>query len=328
MTDSNVSNILLMLLLAGIFVFNSNRDQKSVIIGCLVFLIVFMGKVSPQNNDYLVGALEKFSGREEKKIGIVPSTRDTLRVDEEEERRAFARHYIDSIAKAAHEKKASLSPGKKVGTVETLTVKPALPKANIHSEGYQFKDDTNTARKELLDLAKSDRHAYPDKKPGKLIALEQTANFFSTHPARIFTGYGTGKFSSKLAFKTTGLQFAGGYPKRFVYIDPEFKENHLELFSYFFSQHAQRHSVMNSPNSVYDQLLSEYGIIGLAAFFIFYLGFFVKKYKSLAYGKYLLILMAGFFFLDYWFEQLSVVAIFELLLFLNLKQKHAGETGN
>jgi hypothetical protein len=329
MTASNVSNILLVLLLIGIFIFNSNRDQKSVIVGCIVMLVIFMGKVSPQNNDYLVGALEKFTGRDDKKISVVAGRPDTFRIaGAEEERRALAKHYIDSIAKLAHDQKANITVEKKIRPVETLSVKPTLPKANIHSEGYQFKDDTNTARKELLDLTKTDGHQYPGKRPGKLIALDQTLNFFSVHPARIITGYGTGKFSSKLAFKTTGLQFAGGYPKRFVFVDPEFRENHLELFSYFFSQHAQRHSVMNSPNSVYDQLLSEYGLLGLAVFFIFYLGFFVKKFKALTYGRYLLIVMMGFFFLDYWFEQLSVVAIFEMLFFLNLKQQHGGETGN
>ena len=34
----------------------------------------------------------------------------------------------------------------------------------------------------------------------------------------------------------------------------------------------------------------------------------------------LLALLLGFFFMDYWFEQLSIVVLFELLLFLNLKE--------
>ena len=96
--------------------------------------------------------------------------------------------------------------------------------------------------------------------------------------------------------------------------------NHLDLYLNFFSKRAGFHSLTNSPFSVYDQIASEYGIFGLLALFIYYFGFFASQYQLLSYGIPLLFLMAAVFFADYWFEQLSVVPFFELLLFLNIKE--------
>jgi hypothetical protein len=59
----------------------------------------------------------------------------------------------------------------------------------------------------------------------------------------------------------------------------------------------------------------------LLAFFIFYVGFFLKNFRKLTYGIPLVLFLSGIFFVDYWFEQLSIVVFFELLLFLNLKEE-------
>ena len=127
-------------------------------------------------------------------------------------------------------------------------------------------------------------------------------------------------FSSKLAFRATALKIAGGYPQRFSFIGTDFKENHLALYLAYFTRSSRGHSIINTPNSTFGQLLSEYGLAGLGCFLVFYLGFFGKNYKQLTYGIPLLLLMTGFFFVDYWFEQLSVTVLFELLLFLDLKE--------
>jgi hypothetical protein len=156
--------------------------------------------------------------------------------------------------------------------------------------------------------------------PGKLVALQQTFNFFSQHPGTLFMGTGTGNFSSKLAFRATGMNIAGSYPARFTYINDAFKENHLDLFLFYFTDKDDYHSVMNSPNSTYDQLLSEYGMAGLVSFAIFYIGFFVKQIKKRSVAIPLILFMLGAFFIDYWFEQLSVVVFFELLILLNIKE--------
>ncbi|MEN0055567.1 MAG: hypothetical protein AAGC65_17955, partial [Mucilaginibacter sp.] len=99
-----------------------------------------------------------------------------------------------------------------------------------------------------------------------------------------------------------------------------FLVNHLDLYLNYFSKSSGSHSLTNSPFSVYDQILAEYGLIGLLVFSIYYLGFFAKHYQKLTYGIPILFLMMAVLFTDYWFEQLSVMVFFELLLLLNIKE--------
>ena len=144
--------------------------------------------------------------------------------------------------------------------------------------------------------------------------------FLQHHPAKTFAGAGLGNFSSKLAFKATGLGFLGCFPAKFVYISKDFLVNHLDIYLNFFSKSVGFHSLSNSPFSVYDQILAEYGLLGVAAFILFYVGFFAKYAKQLTYGLPILLLMVPVFLVDYWFEQLSVLIFFELLLLLNIKE--------
>jgi hypothetical protein len=107
--------------------------------------------------------------------------------------------------------------------------------------------------------------------PGKAIGLLQTgtSSWFNI-PDKILLGNGMGNFSSKLAFRATGLGFAGGFPHKYVYINQAFMLNHLDLYLNFFSKNTGYHSLTNSPFSVYDQLWSEYGLLGLLAFAFYY----------------------------------------------------------
>ena len=77
---------------------------------------------------------------------------------------------------------------------------------------------------------------------------------------------------------------------------------------------------MNSPNSVYGQIISEYGLIGFAAFILFYLGYFLKRLNHTGYALPVVMLMLGALAVDYWFEQLSIIIIFELIMLLHLKE--------
>jgi len=78
---------------------------------------------------------------------------------------------------------------------------------------------------------------------------------------------------------------------------------------------------MNYPFSVYNQVLGEYGLIGVLLFVLFYLGFFLKRYKKITYGRYMIILLFCFFFMEYWFEMFSLIVLFELYLFLNISEQ-------
>ncbi|MBN8850498.1 MAG: hypothetical protein BGO55_31695 [Sphingobacteriales bacterium 50-39] len=158
---------------------------------------------------------------------------------------------------------------------------------------------------------------------GRVIAWQELGRFFREHPGRLLLGTGMGNFSSRLAFRTTGLGIEGSYPARYAYIHPFFRQNYLFLYLYYHTRDEGQHSVINKPDSVYGQLLSEYGLIGVGCFVILYLAAFGRglwKRPVRSYGAPLLLLMAGAFFTEYWFEQLSVVVLFELLMLLD---KHA-----
>ncbi|HNL66175.1 MAG TPA: hypothetical protein PKL81_13860, partial [Ferruginibacter sp.] len=331
LTGSNISNLVLSGTLLCLFLFRSTRNQKSIIVICLLFIVVFLVKVSPQNSSYISNAVEKFMNKkqEAKTAGKeIPLTqRPDSSLTEEERKQKWAQQAIDSMYLAMVSKQpAAPVATKAISVADTLKVKPVIPQPNIHTAPFQHREDTTRFQANLLQFIIADSlkqktdAGFSSSKPGKLIALMQIADHFKQHPAQLITGAGMGMFSSKLAFRATALKIAGGYPQRFSFIGTDFKENHLALYLAYFTRSSRGHSIINTPNSTFGQLLSEYGLAGLGCFLVFYLGFFGKNYKQLTYGIPLLLLMTGFFFVDYWFEQLSVTVLFELLLFLDLKE--------
>lgn len=155
---------------------------------------------------------------------------------------------------------------------------------------------------------------------GRRIAWEELTHFFQRHPARLLLGTGMGNFSSQLALRTTALGVEGAYPFQQQYIHPFFRDNYLFIYLYYHTRDEGQHSVINKPDSVYGQLLAEYGLVGLTCFLGFYLAFFggaIRIKGGRSYALPLLLLMAGSFLTEYWFEQLSVVVLFELLMLLD-----------
>jgi len=348
LTGSNVTNLLLVLVLLYLFIFNTNKDQKSMIIVCLATLTIFLTKVSPQNNKYLKNLYNRLSRDipKEKPVyletGSITDVPDSL-LDAEGRRKKVAQLYLDSMQAAAKTQNVSSKPTTSVVNPRippakenvvrligkpNLIEKPVIPQDSIHTPTFQHKNDTTVTEKNLLKFIDSQRlevKIAANKKlnlhiPGKVFALKQTLQYFKEHPLRSLTGTGMGNFSSKLAFRVTGMKVAGGYPEKYVYINEDFKENHLDLYLFYFTNTDDLHSVANSPNSTYDQLLGEYGLAGLLAFAFFYVLYFWKRIKKASYAMPLLIFMVGAFFIEYWFEQLSVVVFFELLMMLNIKE--------
>ena len=330
LTGSNFINITLTLILVALFLFSSNRNQKSVIVICLMLLVLFMGKISPQNNNYVAETIKNTLHPQRPPFASVvglASADSTLTL--EGRRRQLARHYLDSVSLAIV-KKQKVEPPVIIAqsVLKTDAGRIYTPKPDINTPPYQTPRDTTAEQRRLLsfinqhknDLPLSGKANFIPGLPGKLSALLQTVKFFRQHPVKAIVGDGMGNFSSKLAFKATGLGFNGGYPAKYVYISREFLLNNLDVYLNFFSKRSELHSLTNSPFSVYNQLLAEYGLIGLAVFAVFYLGYFFKYYKVLTYGILLLALMLAVFLTDYWFEQLSVVIFFELLLLLNIKE--------
>lgn len=157
-------------------------------------------------------------------------------------------------------------------------------------------------------------------KPGKLISFFQTYNYLTAGVKNFIFGSGAGNFSSKLAFRVSGANIQGTYPTKYQYTSPEFKENHFKTFLFYFNGPASLHSVTNYPFSVYNQLPGEYGMLGVILFAIFYMGYFLKRYKLLTYGRYMIPMLLAFFITEYWLELYSLVIVFELFMLLNIKE--------
>ena len=333
LTASNFMNIAVLLVLAGLFLFNTNRDQKSIIVICLIFLIVFMAKVSPQNNTYVHETVKNIINPPRPPFNTTAVVNKDDATSSEALKRKFAKQYLDSI-KAISNRNAVNKVSKRIAVIipanipKTDAGRIVIIGADINTPPYQTPTDTPAEQRKLLAfidahkamLPMSGQDSFSVHMPGKAIGLFQTVGFLKDHPVKIITGSGMGNFSSKLAFKATGLEFSGGFPAKYTYISNDFLLNHLDIYLNFFSKRRELHSLTNSPFSVYDQLLAEYGLMGLTVFVIFYLGFFTRHVKKLTYGIPLLILMLAAFFVDYWFEQLSVIVFFELLLLLNIKE--------
>ena len=324
LTASNLTNVVLL----GIFmmmIFSRNRNRKSLIVVCSVMLLIFVNRVSPQNNNYVRETITAFSpGRTGLSIKWVKWKSDPTDVKPvaEKIKEQIAEEHIDGIRKFFSEMQ---SPN---GAASAVLTRPEIPPPNIHSTTFQSRKDTTAFQHSLIDFISANSAAlklalepFPLSHPGKVIAFQQTIHFIKEHPFRLLTGTGMGRFSSKLAFRCTALNIAGGYPAPLRYINHDFLSNHLDLYLYFYTKKRGEHSITNNPGSVYDQLLAEYGITGLMVFIIFYIGFFFKKWRNLSYGIPMLIALSALCMADYWFEQLSVIPLFEFLLFMDLKQK-------
>ncbi|MBB6127760.1 hypothetical protein [Mucilaginibacter lappiensis] len=338
LTASNFINVVLLPILLLLFVFKTDRYQKSLVVVCLVFLVVFMAKISPQNNEYATQTLiHLFKKDKPVHIAAVPvnlmaNWRITDRPDNtltpEERKQKIATLYLDSVGRILDSIRESKRPKYIKNVYLANGGRIAITQPNLNDDYYQYKKETPVELFQLIGFIKSHKTALPMSgsgeytysMPGKAVGFLQTLSFFRAHLGKILTGTGMGNFSSKLAYRAVGSGFAGGYPSAYDYINHDFLVNHLDLYLYFYSKQTSFHSISNSTYSVYDQLLAEYGVLGLVLFIIFYLGFFAKHYQKLTYGLPILFLMLAVLLTDYWFEQLSVLVFFELLLLLNIKE--------
>lgn len=330
---SNFANLVLVAVFGFAFIFWSSKVQKSFILIYCVMLIVFMAKISQKNNEHVGRIFYRIINKTYDLPPIKVYTLAELRkmpdnmLTLEELKKKYAQNFIDSM------NAIRLGAGYKEpeNVLARKSVPDAVPKGN--DDGfYKFHETVAVQGKinrftqflnQMYSVAVQDSlgKLYNWKRPGKFIAAEQLFNFYKQHISKIVFGNGVGNFSSRLAFKATSLNIAGQYPGRFKYINPDFFVNHLYLYLYFHSQEQSKHEASNTPDAVYYQIAGEYGVSGLLLLGFLYFGFFVRKVRKQSFGLPLLLLLAGSFFAEYWFEQFSVVVLFELLFFLDLNNK-------
>ena len=334
---SNFANLILAGVFIFAFLFYSNRVQKSFIILYGVMLVVFMGKVSPQNNEHVGRILYQVIDKPYDLPPVIEMPVDQLKkepdsvLNHEQRRKKYAQNYIDSLSTI---KSGMVNILPHVDSVEAIF--PDTVKIINEDTFYQFHESPfveNKINRYTIFL----NHMYPAKiqdslnklynwkLPGKWIAATQLLSFFKNNPALILLGNGTGNYASRIAFKATCLNIAGRYPEQFKYVNPDFLYNQLFIFLYYHSKQQSLHAATNTPDAVYYQIAGEYGLAGLLLLFVFYFGYFIRNIRRVSYGLPLIFMLAGAFFAEFWFEQFSIVILFELLLLLNLKEMHPGE---
>jgi hypothetical protein len=331
---SNLTNIFVLGVLAFAFLFKTNRLQRSIISLYIVLFILFVAKVSPQNNEYMGRFAYKMMGKpydlpkKNNSPDFIKKQPDSL-LGPEEKRKKIAKLFIDSIsATSAYLKNRSTFLGKnnrnayyallrfsaeRPMTEEVRRFNNYRPSAVIISKIHHYREFFDSHYKtDSLELTKG----YNWDRPGKWIAGLQLVNFFKEHPSMVPLGAGINNFSSRTAFKATGLDIAGAYPAKYTHISPWFLDNPLFTYIFYHIQPQPKHAAENTPDSTYYQLLGEYGLVGFLAFLFLYVGYFLKRLPRSGYGIPLLLLLLMAFSVEYWFEQLSIVVLAELLLFL------------
>jgi hypothetical protein len=329
LTASNFTSLLLIIVFAGMFLLRSDALQKSMMLVCVSLQIIFLAKISPQNNQYVASTFARFLPAQKGLVALISAP--VVNAGDDEGSMVPAMSHIDSIHERIIDQELKM-PGmdQKPEVIYALRsrTRPAIPGPNINKPPYQQQHDTTAlqmgflhfidSNKKVLSLSTSREDNLSTA--GKLLAWQQTIHFFQQHPQKIFLGDGIGNFSSRLAYRTSGLKIEGSYPAKFTHIHPDFLQNHLEIFLFFFSRRKGLHSVINTTDSTYDQLLGEYGVAGILAFAVYYIGFFFRRINNNGYTLPLVILLLGFLSMGYWFEQLSIIILFELLVLFYHKE--------
>lgn len=160
----------------------------------------------------------------------------------------------------------------------------------------------------------------------KIFTMKQTLYYLAQSKKHLIFGAGMGNFSSKQAIKSTGLGLQGSYPPKYIYVNPDFLRYHLYSLLYVFSMPISEHSVINMPDTVYNQIGGEYGILGIAAFVLFYVGYMIRNFKKMHVGRYIAFMAMLFFGFEYWFEMLSLTIFVELIIMLDIFGFEDGRT--
>lgn len=307
LTTSNLNTAIMLLGLALLFVYRSNKVTRSIIICFIGIIAVFFIRITPENIRYVASKLGmkyevQVAAAEPIITNPILNSRDSIIL--KDERIVFER--LNQKIKTKEALKHNLAQ---------IQERIFTQQHNERLHHFQAFAQKTYGNQLLVDAPKI-------SKPysGKTLAFIETKQFLTRQPMTLFLGAGPGNFSSKIAFKASGIEIVGRYPKAYLYISDVFKNNHLEILSYYMSQDAGMHSTTNMPFSVYNQLSGEYGLIGCTIFVLFYVVYFLKRWKKLHYGRILLPIILLFFISDYWFENLSLVLVFELLIFMDISR--------
>lgn len=261
--------------------------------GLFLFIGVMYYITSPTNYDYIVSKVKD-------KVFSVKSSDEnnyaTMTDNQKPEAQAFetSGEYFKEKEKARMTRAAKVKGG---------------------SLDNDFTDKKVDAKIELTKL-------YFEKLQGKNLSMLETVSFARSSTANLLFGAGTTRFSSLTAQKMSGFDSS----RLFMNILPQYKsepfaDNHyLLLLERNKTSDYALLSTANRPDSLYNQLLGEYGLIGIALFGLFYIGFFMKKIRNWSYGFWLIAILLPFAHLNYVFDTLCVIPFFEYLMFEDISR--------
>lgn len=283
LTTSNFGNIILLPVLLICAALKNDWQIRKSIAAMIAMMIAFYLLASPHNLQYMKDSI------------VVPSQRQKELVAYRKQ--VAQQHQKDSLRNVLQ---TNIQRGRVVYTPE-----------RVNRMIRMMQIDSASGHLSLAD------------KYGKVKAFRETADFLASSPKHLIVGAGIGGFSSFLAERMSGVNKEEGsrlFHYLPNYINPDFKANHYEIADEVYGLPPAFHSIKHFPNSFVNQLFGEYGILGFFLFIVTYIYFFIRHFRSLTYGKYLLLLLGAFLLFDYLFEYLSVVCIFELLMFCDIKR--------
>lgn len=189
--------------------------------------------------------------------------------------------------------------------------------------------DHQQARDSLLQIAKHDTivnekdrlsRDYLYNFKGKKLSFVETAEYLRSSPRRLLMGAGPVRFSSLTAQRMCGFDSSRvfmRYLPRFT--SKEFGENHMLIIKARRDSGPEYRSSINWPDSIYNQVFGEYGLIGFILLAVFYAGFFLKKFRRLTFGFWISGMLLVFGLFGFLFESFAVVIIYELLMQLDIR---------
>lgn len=329
LTGSNLASLLLICFLIWIAIFGPSLLRRYYAIFSLCIIVAFYVKVTPSNGTYMASTLNK--------IGNQFKDKQTTEADKTEKlaQKPTAKIFSKEELIDLYVQRLNLSQS------SDLTKDETKQKADLYGIINEYQNlvlKVQSSRATLVSLRKDSlsrakmRDAFYEygklkkfdlnNESGKITSFKQTFNFLKSNPKHLFLGNGPGAFSSRLAFVTSGIADDSRILKALPHFQSqEFAQNHKAIFKFLMFLDDETHSITNLPFSSYNNFLGEYGLIGFAVFIVLYLFYWLKNWKNLSFGRYLLLLFLAFLFFDYWFERLSVVIIFEILMLIDISEK-------
>jgi len=163
------------------------------------------------------------------------------------------------------------------------------------------------------------KQAISSKPPYKIISYYETFKYWTSSLQTFIFGAGSINFSSRTAFVVSG-DYVSWFPDSYKYISETFSKNHFGIWTHdFMNPYNNRNNMANQPFSFYNRIIGEFGVIGLIAYLLTYFNFLFKHAFQDSLIKLMFIFFSLILLTDYWFEYLSVVIIFELLLLARIR---------